>query len=329
MQPSSSPSISTQSGSTGRIRRQPAVRMLAQEYTESSLQMRGSGQFDPNFVITKLGAKINRAIVAGLLESLQPRETSAGTTMWQGTLRDASGLHYFSIGDFQDDGLLVKAEEWSKNLQDGDPLLMMLVAKTRLFQSDDGAVYTSLRPEEMCIIDGSTYANWLVESADATMRRVTSADKARGLEVSAQAFAEAGVDADHIEGLVLARAHYGDFDPEVYKLTVMRALDLAEGKSGVADLPNQPKIVIKDNSPSGDEKTEDNDNTATDIEVLRATIESIVRSADQGDGVDLTKIIANCQARGFSSEDADASLDEMVSDKVIDEFRFGWFKIHE
>jgi hypothetical protein len=181
----------------------------------------------------------------------------------------------------------------------------------------------------MCIIDGSTYANWLVESADATMRRVTSADKARGLEVSAQAFAEAGVDADHIEGLVLARAHYGDFDPEVYKLTVMRALDLAEGKSGVDDLPNQPKIVITDNSPSGDEKTEDNDNTATDIEVLRATIESIVRSADQGDGVDLTKIIANCQARGFSSEDADASLDELVSDKVIDEFRFGWFKIHE
>jgi RPA family protein len=328
MQPSST-QPSTQSGSTGRIRRQPAVRMLAQEYTESSLQERGSGQFDPNFVITKLGAKINRAIVAGLLESLQPRETSSGTTMWQGTLRDASGLHYFSIGDFQDEGLLVKAEEWSKNLQEGDPLLMMMVAKTRLFQSDDGAVYTSLHPEEMCIIDGSTYANWLVESADATMRRVTSADKARGLEVSAQAFAEAGVDADHIEGLVLARAHYGDFDPEVYKLTVMRALDLAEGKSGVADLPNQPKVVITDNSPSGSEKTEDNDNTATDIEVLRATIESIVRSADQGDGVDLTKIIANCQARGFSSEDADAALDELVSDKVIDEHRFGWFKIHE
>ena len=318
-----------QPSTTGRIRRQPAVRMLAQEYTESNLQERGSGQFDPNFVITKLGAKINRAIVAGLLESLQPRDTSAGTTMWQGTLRDASGLHYFSIGDFQDEGLLVKAEEWSKNLQEGDPILMMMVAKTSLFQSDDGAVYTSLRPEEMCIIDRTTYANWLVESADATMRRVNSADKARGLEASAQAFSEAGVDADHIEGLVLARAHYGDFDPEVYKLTVMRALDLAGGKSEVADLPDQPKIVIADNSTSGVGKTEDDDNTATDSEVLRATIESIVRSADQGDGVDLTKIIANCQARGFTGEDADGALDELVSDEVIDEYRFGWFKIHE
>jgi hypothetical protein len=39
--------------------------------------------------------------------------------------------------------------------------------------------------------------------------------------------------------------------------------------------------------------------------------------------------MANCQARGFANEEADAALDEMVSDKVIDEYRFGWFKIHE
>ena len=119
-----------QSSPTGIARRQPAIRLLAQEFSESNLQERGSGQFDPTFVITKLGAKINRAIVAGLLESLQPRDTSSGSVMWQGSLRDASGLHYFSIGDFQDEGLVVKAEEWSKNLQEGDPILMMMVAKT-------------------------------------------------------------------------------------------------------------------------------------------------------------------------------------------------------
>jgi len=319
--------------STTRARRQPAIRLLAQEFSESSLQERGSGQFDPSFVITKLGAKVNRAIVAGLLESLQPRETSSGSTMWQGTLRDASGLHFFSIGDFQDDGLLAKSEDWAKSLADGEPILMIMVAKTRIFQSDDGAVYTSLRPEEMCVVNRATYANWLVEAANATMQRVASADKGRGLEPSAQAFAEAGVDADHIEGLILARNHYGEFDPEVYRLTVMRALDLAEGKAEVAELPNQPKITIT--NQSGTESStntsgkEDEDNTASDTEVLRATIESIVRSADQGDGVDLAKIMANCQARGFANEEADAALDEMVSDKVIDEYRFGWFKIHE
>lgn len=314
---------------TGIIRRQPAIRLLAQEFSESSLQERGAGQFDPTFVITKLGAKINRAIVAGLLESLQTRDTSSGSVMWQGSLRDASGLHYFSIGDFQDEGLVAKAEEWSKNLQEGDPILMMMVAKTRIFESGDGAVYTSYRPEEMCVIDRTTYANWLVEAAEATMRRVVSADKSRGLEVNAKAFSEAGVESGHIEGLMLARNHYGEIDPEVYKLTVMRALDLAEGKSEVAELPNQPKIVIEENVNDSESESDKNADDASDKDVLRATIESIVRSADEGEGVDLPKIIANCQARGFSNEEADATIDELVSNGVIEEVRFAWFKIKE
>ena len=31
-------------------------------------------------------------------------------------------------------------------------MLLLMVAKTRLFQTDEGAVYTSIRPEEMTII---------------------------------------------------------------------------------------------------------------------------------------------------------------------------------
>ncbi len=319
-----------QSSSSGRTRRQPAVRLLAQEYSESTMQERGSGQFDPTFVITKLGAKVNRAMVAGLLESLQQRETSSGGTMWQGSLRDASGLHYFSIGDFQDEGLIVKAEEWSKIIQEGTPLLMMMIAKTRIFQSDDGAVYTSLRPEEMCVISRTTYANWLVEVADATMQRVTASSKVKGLEANAQTFSEAGVKPENIEGMIKARNHYGEIDPEVYKLTVMRALDLAEGKSEVTEIPNNAKIVI-DNSANEekDESDDGNGDDATDTDVLRATIESIVRSADQGEGVDLPKIIANCQARGFSSEEVDSAIDDLASSGIIEEVRFAWFKIKE
>ena len=39
------------------IQRQPAWFMLASEFGESTLNEKGSGEFDPTFVITKLGAK--------------------------------------------------------------------------------------------------------------------------------------------------------------------------------------------------------------------------------------------------------------------------------
>ena len=41
--------------------------MLASEFSDSTLSQQGSGEFDPLFVITKLGAKVNRVVVAGML----------------------------------------------------------------------------------------------------------------------------------------------------------------------------------------------------------------------------------------------------------------------
>ena len=74
------------------IQRQPAWIMLASEFGESTLNEKGSGEFDPTFVITKLGAKVNRVVVSGLVERLELRETSNGSQMYQGQLRDPSGL---------------------------------------------------------------------------------------------------------------------------------------------------------------------------------------------------------------------------------------------
>ena len=51
------------------IRRQPAWHVFASEFGEATLNEKGSGEYDPSFVITRLGAKINRCLVAGLLKS--------------------------------------------------------------------------------------------------------------------------------------------------------------------------------------------------------------------------------------------------------------------
>ena len=52
------------------VKRQSALHMFASEYGESTLSEKGSGEFDPSFVVTKLGSRVNRVIVAGLLERI-------------------------------------------------------------------------------------------------------------------------------------------------------------------------------------------------------------------------------------------------------------------
>ena len=109
-----------------RIARQPAHLLLASEFGSATLNEKGSGEYDPSFVITKLGAKVNRIVAAGLLERLELRETSNGSSLYQGQLRDPTGLHYFSIGEYNSETMQELApmdgapERWRAVVGDDD-----------------------------------------------------------------------------------------------------------------------------------------------------------------------------------------------------------------
>ena len=62
--------------STGRVR-QSAVRIFAQEYSEASLVEQGVGEYDPSFVVTKLGARVNRCLVGGVIDRLERRDADS------------------------------------------------------------------------------------------------------------------------------------------------------------------------------------------------------------------------------------------------------------
>ena len=181
--------------------------MLASEFGESTLHQQGSGEFDPLFVITKLGAKVNRLVVAGLLERLEPRETSNGATLWQGQIRDPSGLHYFSVGDYAPESMRELTVQLSSRVDDGETIMLIMTAKARYFQSEEGAVYTSLRPEEAAIISRSTYCEWLVKAADGMLNRISDQEKSVSLEKSLDALRSSGIPEHMCENILLANEH--------------------------------------------------------------------------------------------------------------------------
>jgi RPA family protein len=303
-----------------RAKRQPAWHMLASEFRDATLNEKGSGEFDPSFVITKLGAKVNRVIVAGLLERLEVRETANGSTLYQGQLRDPSGQHYFSVGDYASEAMRELTTTLTAKIEAGEPELVLMVAKARWYQTEEGAVYTSLRPEEACIIDGKTYANWITRACQGTIERMNAFSASLELEPTEQAYsASESIPANLVEGLVTSRNHYGEIDLEQYKLNIMQALDIAEGKMSSATKP--VPVTIASASEEGDDTAEDSD--------LEECILSLIRQLDQGDGVDFEAVLSNANARGFSRPDSEAMLDELSEKGVVHEPKFGWFKIVE
>ncbi len=301
-----------------RAKRQPAIRILAQEYSESTLKQQGSGDFDPAFIITKLGAKVNRLVAMGLLELMERRESSSGL-FWTGRIRDPSGLHFFSIGTFQPEELQIQADELLARFQQEEPVRIMMVAKSSMRQSEEGSIFTGLRPEEIRIIDSKQYANLLIEACDSTMRRIEAFRNSEKIEQTHSEYKKSGIPNDLIEGLLLSRGHYGEIDSEFHKLNVLRALAIAEGGS------NQTELV---NENTNTEDINNSDEIINSDEInYKEIITKYIETNDGPNGVDFESIVDYCMKHNAERETSEITIENMVEDGELFEIKFGWYKL--
>ena len=303
--------------------RQSAIRMLAREYSDSSLTEVGAGEFDPSFVVTKLGARINRALVGGVIDRMERRDGDNGPS-YSGSLRDPTGSHVFNIAPFQPE-LHADAEELLTRFESGDRFLMVLVGRSRWFEQEDGGVFMSLRAEQFTVCDKETYSMWLVDAADSTLRRLDAFEKSIGIDPDQNSMEEAGIPTDLIKGLIAAREHYPEFDSENYQVGVLQALSAASGRSN---------LIQEAPEPSGDSGRDSNDaepGIVAPIEPagdLHGTIIATIKARDSGEGVEYDSIILSCVESGFSREDAEDALESLRDiDGAIIEPRFGFFRM--
>ena len=301
------------------IKRQPALHMFASEYGESTLSEKGPGEFDPSFVVTKIGSRVNRVVVAGLLERIEGRDVANGSVIYQGQLRDPSGINYFSVGDYVSDSVKELTIQLSARLESGEPILILMIAKTRLYQTDEGAIYTSLRPEEMCVIDTQRYASWLAKTSQSLMERMSTYLSSLDYDSNVESMAKSDLSEQQVLGLVASRNHYGDVDLEHYRLNVMQALDIAEGRLEAASKPAPQRQLV--------EETEVKDKEVEATDDLESVILDIITKLDQGDGVEFETILINAEARGFQRSVAEEKLEELSDNGTVHEPAFGWFRL--
>ncbi|MBT4058974.1 MAG: hypothetical protein HOE69_01530 [Euryarchaeota archaeon] len=294
-----------------RFRRQPAIRMFAREYFESDLIEQGSGEYDPTFVITKLGAKVNRMMVAGLLERIERRDGDNGAN-YRGAIRDPTGLHMFNVGSFQPEIHAAVEELVAQFDQNAEPIMMLAIGKASPYQTDDGGVFTGMRLEEFTTINGEGYANWLVETADATLRRIDFFQKARDMEPSLDVFKTIGIPEDLISGLISARGHYATVDADVYMVGVLRALDSAEGN--ITMLTTENEGADGESSDGGD----------TSNEQIKEWISEYLQAQDPGDGVPYDSVMQDLAMKGVSRSIGEATVDLLMEDGLVFEYKFGY-----
>ena len=300
-----------------RYERSASYHCFANEFRAATLHEKGPGEYDPSYLISPLGAKINRMMVCGLLERLEAREMSNGSSILQGQIRDCSGVFFFSIGDYAPDSVKEIGNQWLEQVEIGEVLHVAMTAKARWYQSEDGGIFTSIRPEEISSIEPSTYSLWLARTSMETLKRIDAYNLSLDLEVDSESFEKGGVPKHLIDGLLQARSHYDTVEVESFKMNVYQALDICEGN--VSSARSDPPMV---------EMSDSDAMSATPSTEIENVILDLIGQLDQGNGVDSETISRNLAARGYSGNEIYDILESLIDDsgKLV-EPKFGWYRL--
>jgi len=195
--------------------REVARRAFAREFNDASHTFTESDDDRaPLYLLLPTGERANRVFLVGTLTETE--DVGEDSEYWRGRVVDPTGTFFVYAGQYQ--------PEAASALRDLEPPAYVAVAgKPRTYETDDGTVNVSVRPESITVVDAATRDRWVVETADRTLDRVAAFD-------------------DGNEYARMASERY-DLDPDAYRTAAIEALEGLEGSDELAadaDVPAEP-----------------------------------------------------------------------------------------
>ena len=216
--------------------REVAHRTFAQEFNDATYTFRESDDDRaPVYALLPTGTKANRVFVVGTLTETE--DMGSDDEYWQGRIVDPTGTVFMYAGQYQ--------PEAAGMLRETDPpAFVAVVGKPRTYETDDGSINVSLRPEHLTIVDETTRNRWVTEAAERTLDRIAVFDDATN------------------EYAQMAHEEYGG-DIERYRQAVIEAVESLDAAS--ADTPDAPvEDEGEGHQPTQDEETNSGATTPTE-----------------------------------------------------------------
>ncbi len=268
--------------------REVAWRVFAAEFNSSSYEIKGEGEKTPSYLISPLGAKINRLFVVGVLTDNE-NVGNENEPVWRAKITDPTGTFYMTAGQYQPEASMALAK-----LQ--PPCFVAVVGKFRTYSPEEGKLYVSIRPERVGKVEAPIRDGWVLETCRATLDRISAMEEAVKLgEPTVEKLMQIGFSKPLAEGAVESIAHYHPDDLARYRSMVTDALKflLPEYQTG-PEMPHEPSV------PEEIEVEEEDD---VDKEAL---VLSMIESLDSGKGAAWDEVLQKGKAQGIDREEMDA-----------------------
>ena len=289
--------------------RETAWRVFAGELNSSSLEIKSEEEKSPSYLVTPLGAKLNRILITGVLLDKENTGTEE-EPMWRGRIQDVSGNFFINVGRFQPNAAASMADIEA-------PSYVAVVGKVRTYTADDGRVFVTVRPETITNIDERTRNLWVLEAAQSTWDRlVRMKDALRVQNAGRQDLVNKGFSQEDADGIISALEHYGIPESSKYLKLVQNSLrmllpdrniDLGLPED-IADAPDE--IVLGEDTGKGKE-----------------FLLSLLEAMDMGElGVSMDVILKKAAENGMSPEEVEEASDALMDDGLAYEPKVGFLK---
>lgn len=293
--------------------RETAWRIFAGEMNNSSLEKKGADEKSPSYLITPLGAMVNRVMIAGVLLE----KTNTGTEeepMWRGRIQDVSGSFFINVGKFQPEASAAMVDIET-------PSFVAVVGKVRTYTADDGRVFVSVRPERIVNIDDATRNFWVLESAQSMWRRLIAMKNAlQTQDPTIDDLVAKGFSPQDAEGIISALDHYGMPESSRYLRLIQNSMRLLLPDRAVdlglpEDMNDLPDEIDMD-----DDRSKISSGDKEDI-ILR-----LLDELDEGHGAPRPDLEKRAETEGISGMEVEEISNTLMDKGLVYEPNLGYLK---
>lgn len=299
--------------------RETAWRVFAGEFRDAELEYQDDGDRSPNYVVSPLGARMNRVFAVGVLTSTETVGESG--ELLRGQVTDPTGVFYLYAGQYSPE-----AANALEELQ--PPTVVAVVGKARTYEPEEGEIYTSVRPEVLREVEVGSRDRWILETARHTRDRLVAVRDA--VEEGPEALEDHDLPEALEDGIRRALDHYGEPTLDRYADMTKDAVETllpgeAELRRDFAPASDWEGDEDAPGETAGDDEGEADDEEGESTEVEDAIYE-FVQAADDGDGAPWEEIVSAAEEEEITEEQVEEALNSLMDRGLIYEPVLGRLK---
>jgi len=301
------------------MNREHAWRVFAEEFNDSSVEIKEPGEMKPSYVLTPLGGKMNRVYLVGVLTDVE--EMPGENQFVRAHISDPTGVFTLFSGQYQ-------PEVTNQLLTIEVPAFIALVGKTRSYAPEDGdRVYVSIRPEKIFEVAADTRDAWILETCKLTKQRIEAMKEALQMaEPSEKELMNLGFNAALSSGVVAALKEYETPQMEKYPLMIKEAIHYVVNGPGPMESPKEASLEDITEAPSKKSTPSSKEAKKDPFEEAEKIVLQVIKENEGDEGSSWDVITEECATSGLDADTVEEVLNTLMDKGLIYEPVLGTIK---